>query len=119
MAGIRAEEVNRLREVRAYADENPRQEQALNGWRHSVCGAIPLRIPSNGHICDRCAGLFPVGHTEVTFWRIAIDQPCLVDVRVVAATNKVPDDAILAGQLREDLDFEGACALFHACRSCN
>ncbi len=35
--------------------------------------------------------------------RLGSKMETSVDVRVLAATNKVPDDAVAAGQLREDL----------------
>jgi DNA-binding NtrC family response regulator len=37
--------------------------------------------------------------------RVGGDRPIAVDVRVVAATNRVPEDAVREGKLREDLLF--------------
>jgi two-component system, NtrC family, response regulator AtoC len=38
-----------------------------------------------------------------SFMRIGSDQPLSTDVRIVAATNRIPADAVAQGKLREDL----------------
>jgi two-component system response regulator AtoC len=35
--------------------------------------------------------------------RVGADKPINIDVRIIAATNRVPDEAVTAGKLREDL----------------
>jgi len=40
---------------------------------------------------------------EGTFMRIGSDREIEIDVRIIAATNRVPEDAVAEGKLREDL----------------
>jgi two-component system response regulator AtoC len=35
--------------------------------------------------------------------RVGADKPIAVDVRIIAATNRIPEEAVAAGKLREDL----------------
>ena len=40
---------------------------------------------------------------EGTFMRIGSDREIEIDVRIIAATNRVPEEAVAEGKLREDL----------------
>jgi hypothetical protein len=71
MAGIRAEEVNRPREVRAYGLTPGIGGAHVIGWISTLRTKISIKSKSvNGWPHTM------VGRTEV-FWRIAVDELCL------------------------------------------
>ena len=83
-------------------------------WSTAKPGRHRLRLPMSATTRDAragrpasCRGAESVKRLRVletgTFMRVGMNTPIATDVRVIAATNRMPEKAVADGKLREDL----------------